>query len=1041
MSSHEDIRYHVIRKLEKAIREAIQEIGEKEPELYYKLSLEEYRKIIEKGEYIPLIVKNERFLKGIGRSDIELFGGKILIEVEVKDSDFPIAFKQLQNYISYYPDIEYCIITNDSKWIIYDHNLKEIKELKDVIKELKEEIIKPILIKGIKIIPSTENIKKIFQSIMLFEEDLFEIFKNSDIKNSALFKAYSNIIAILYGGIPESVIESLYIKHTLMQMIVSACLTTSLRKIANSIEACSGEKIEIEMILPYLKWWEALLKSRDSNIIKFLNSLLDSIYSKALLIDWEKGNKEDTFRELYEILIDAETRRKIGEYYTPLWLVEFMIKKVSDTLNGLKGKEVLDPFCGSGTFLVKAFYKKIDEGESPDEAIKEIIGFDINPLAVSIARAELMMAYQSIKKDKKIATPLIFNADSASILLRGKTEILWYPTSFLDELKIIEERISNYIDVATSTLANIDISEFLKIEMVLREYFREATSKNTYDEIINILKNRLNRLKIGSSADIIIEALKKDECINAIARLIEKYGNGIWAVSITSLFAPQIIREKGVDVIITNPPWSLLTDVKGAYGELLRKTAKRILGEGSFGKVARDKKIRKRIQEKLKKIPQIIAGADKASILLYGCINPAKSVVSFVMPKEAVYSADSYYGLGKILTYEIVKKFGGEIFDIKFDAFQHGNYPDIITINKKGKEFKCYIMDLKPKVQYSKTLHLQDIEISLKEVEDYTSYINNIQKYTITTIDVLTSKLDVSEVVPMGDYIRGLIGGVKKKGAKEYAGLIFDLLYSDATTSMHTIKLSNINSNIKIPEKLLTPYWKKLIYPDSIYPFYISYIYDVILSSESEEDLKSFLENRIAPNVLDKNDKEKIETLISEVKQPKELKFLNSKKYYVVYRCNRTFASVVLKPEEMRSITNDGKYNIVIESHCSYLATENKIKAYYYSAILNYLVYKVIEKCGAFERSQFARPLIAVLNANLEWKNESWQIKVAELSEKLHEIAPKHLSNIIRKGMQVKECFKILQEIEEFKEIIRIIDNKVDKNKLLEAIKQVSRIK
>jgi len=43
--------------------------------------------------------------------------------------------------------------------------------------------------------------------------------------------------------------------------------------------------------------------------------------------------------------------------------------------------------------------------------------------------------------------------------------------------------------------------------------------------------------------------------------------------------------------------------------------------------------------------------------------------------------------------------------------------------------------------------------------------------------------------------------------------------------------------------------------------------------------------------------------------------------------------------------------------------------------------------------------------------------------------------------MQVKRCFEILQKIEEFKEIVRIIDSKVDKNELLEAIKQVAHIK
>ena len=1023
MDSHEDIRHHVVHKLEKAILDAIKEIGEEEPELYYKLGLEEYKKIIEEEKHMPLIIKNERSLKGIGRVDIEVFGGKIIVEVKVKDSEFPEAYNKLKNYISFYPNAEHCIITNDNKWIIYNHELKKEKELIDIIKELKE-IIKPIIIRGIKIIPSTENIRKLFQSIMLFEEDLLEIFKNSETKNSALFEAYSNIISRLYEGIPKEIIKRLYIKHTLMQMIVSACLTTSLKKIANSIEACSGEKIEIEFSLPYLKWWEKLLKNGNSDIIRFLNSLLDSIYSKALLIDWEEGNKEDVFRELYEILIDEETRRKIGEYYTPLWLVEFMIKEVSDTLNELKDKIILDPFCGSGTFLVKAFYKKIEEGENPDKAIKEIIGFDILPLAVSIARAELMIAYQSVKKDKEIATPLIFNADSASVLLQEEIGVKthWQPISFLEELKEIEAHILSMMQ--TINIIEFDMAEILRIEMILRQYFREASSGNNYDEIVNILKNRLNKWEIMSPANVIIEALKNDKCVNAIANLIEKYGNSVWAVSITSLFAPYIIKIKGVDAIITNPPWSLLTEVKGSYGELLRRITKKILESRKYDKIA-----------------QILAGSDKSSILLYGCINPARNVISFVMPKEGVYNSSSFYGLGKILTYEIVKSYGGEIFDIKFDAFQHGNYPDIITINKKEKIFKCYTMDIKPKKQYSKTLHLDDIDISLKEVEDYDSYIRNVKEYITTTSDALALKLNVNEVVPMGDYIRGLVGGIKKKGAKEYAGLIFDLQYFDITTGTYTIKLSNTNSSIRISGELLIPYWKKLIYSDAIYPFYISNIYNAILSSEGEEDLKSFLENTIIPNVQDNNDRKKIRALINEVKQPKELAYLDPEKYYIIYRCVRSFASVVLTPKEIRNVLNDGRYGIVVSSVCSYLATENELKAYYYSAILNYLVYKVIEVSGAFERNQFARPLIAILKANLEWKNEDWQIKIAELSKKLHEITPIHLKNVIRKGMQVKECFKILQQIEEFREIVRIIDSKVDKNKLLEAIRQVVHVK
>lgn len=1020
MSSHEDIRYHIIRKLRKAILEVIQEIGEKEPELYYKLGLEEYRKIIgdEKEEYVPLIIKNERFLKGIGRSDIEVFGGKILIEVEVKDSDFPIAFKQLQNYISFYPDAEYCIITNDNRWIIYDHSLKEIKELKDIIKELKEEIIKPILIKGIKIIPSTENIRKLFHSIMLYEDDLLEIFRSNDIKSSALFKAYNNIITRLYEGISENIIELLYIKHTLMQMIVSACLTTSLKKIANSIEACSGEKIEIEIVLPYLKWWETLLKSEDSNVGKVLNSLLDSIYSKALLIDWEKGKKEDVFRELYEILIDFETRRKLGEYYTPLWLVEYMINNVSQEL---KDKVILDPFCGSGTFLVSAFYKKIQEGEEAEKAIKEIIGFDINPLAVSIARAELMIAYQKVKGE--IITPLIFNTDSANILLCGKK---WQPISFLDELKELEVLASIESDIfERKNQHEVDFSEILTLEMILREYFKDASKSEKIKEKIEENMLKLKNGKWGGVATNIIKVLIKKESIDAISKLIGKYKNGVWAVSVTSLFAPYIIRNTKVDIVITNPPWVLLSSLKGSYGNLIRKEAKKVL-------------------ESYKKIGQILVSSDLASVLLYGCLELSKGEVAFLMPKEVVYTSSSYYGVGKILTYNIIKNYNAKIVELNFDAFEHGRIASIVFLEKRKitkENIKIYSMDIKFEGKYSKFLPLSKIEPTIKEREEnYDEYINRVIEYTTITPKSLKETLNVKEVFPMGDYIRGLFGGEKKKGVKKYAGLIFEVKRYDNITKQYIIKLWSLNKDLKISKHFLNPYWKKLIYIGRVYPFYFNGEYDVLLSSKGEDDLKEFLKKYIVEN-LSGEEKDKVKILIEELKQPSKLNSLKENMYYTIYRRSGTFSSFVLTPEDILKITKNGAFEIVVESDCSFISVTDKIKAYYYSAILNYLAYKVIEKSGAFERHQYLRPLISIHQVSLEWKNEEWQNKIAELSEKLHEITPKYFSNIIRKGMQVKECFKILQQIEEFKEIVRIIDNEVDKDKLLEAIKRVSRIK
>jgi hypothetical protein len=433
MSEHEDIRYKVIRRLRGSILRAVDDIRTSQPRVYLKLcpSLEEYQRLVKRGEDVPLIIKNEKIIRGVGRPDIEVFGGKLLVEIKVKPSEFPAGLKQLSNYIRFYPCARYAVITNFEEWRYY--RVAEGKlELERLDLEL-EGIIKTLLLEGIKIPLSTEEVRNLFSPVSLSLKEFYKIFENHRVEDDALFIAYRNILERLYEA-SESEIKELFIRHTLMQMIVSACLTVASGKRAHPVRACSGEELEIEVVLPYLKWWK-ILKSHglETSEDLFIDSLTESIYSRSLLLDWESGDREDVFRELYEFLIEPETRRKIGEYYTPLWMVEYVLSRIEN----IRDKMVLDPFCGSGTFLVSAFYKKVESGEKPEKAIKNVVGFDINPFAVSVARAELMMAYQNIKRRRKrkrkseggregeggIATPLVFNVDSASFLFFATREL------------------------------------------------------------------------------------------------------------------------------------------------------------------------------------------------------------------------------------------------------------------------------------------------------------------------------------------------------------------------------------------------------------------------------------------------------------------------------------------------------------------------------------------------------------------------------------------------------------------------------------------
>ncbi|UZE92411.1 MAG: N-6 DNA methylase [Methanosarcinales archaeon] len=127
---------------------------------------------------------------------------------------------------------------------------------------------------------------------------------------------------------------------------------------------------------------------------------------------------------------DNQERKKFGQYYTPQYVVDYIIDNVGITADS----KILDPACGSGAFLIKAYdrlkrlnqerikriiqknkhnlskedFKKWEKEELPkieEESVKKILtenihGVDFNPESVEITKINLWL--RSIRKD----TPL-----------------------------------------------------------------------------------------------------------------------------------------------------------------------------------------------------------------------------------------------------------------------------------------------------------------------------------------------------------------------------------------------------------------------------------------------------------------------------------------------------------------------------------------------------------------------------------------------------------------------------------------------------------
>src|SRR5208282_530394 len=105
----------------------------------------------------------------------------------------------------------------------------------------------------------------------------------------------------------------------------------------------------------------------------------------------------DVLKALYESLIDPAQRHDLGEYYTPDWLAAKVARRaIGDPLR----QRVLDPACGSGTFLFHAIRRLLDAakeaGWSParmlDACAANVRGLDVHPVAVIIARVTWLLA-------------------------------------------------------------------------------------------------------------------------------------------------------------------------------------------------------------------------------------------------------------------------------------------------------------------------------------------------------------------------------------------------------------------------------------------------------------------------------------------------------------------------------------------------------------------------------------------------------------------------------------------------------------------------
>lgn len=299
--------------------------------------------------------------------------------------------------------------------------------------------------------------------------------------------------------------------------------------------------IEGDFFSWYLEVW-------NNEIYQAFRTLIGTIANYSLVtLDVDPETTRDLLKKLYQQIMPKKLRHNLGEYYTPDWLAERVLNMLEGgRFEGNPDKRILDPACGSGTFLVIAI-KKIREyalkNEIPKHIVLEkilsnVVGFDLNPLAVISARTNYLLALGELLQYRKneinlpiyLCDSILTPEEGEDLFGKGKVKFNTAVGPFVLPISLVQ---AQYIDVLSNFL-----EEAVKLSLT-REQFIEKLC-----QILPLIQ--------GQDDD--------DKDIEVVYKLYEKLVtlerqniNGIWARIIKNAFAPLFVGK--FDYIAGNPPW------------------------------------------------------------------------------------------------------------------------------------------------------------------------------------------------------------------------------------------------------------------------------------------------------------------------------------------------------------------------------------------------------------------------------------------------------------------------------------------------------
>ena len=388
---------------------------------------------------------------------------------------------------------------------------------------------------------------------------------------------WAQLLKLVYGREVES--DALWFQHTFL-VVVAKCIAVAVLQMKEddpkrllSGEAFKAAGIEGAVESDFFDWvvadreGEKLVRRIMAHVRRFRLSEVES----------------DVLKILYESLIDREQRHGLGEYYTPDWLAA---KIVNHTVDRPLEQKVLDPACGSGTFLFHAVRRFLAEAEDsgmvPDrrafEATQHVAGMDIHPVAVIIARVTYLLALVPVLRNRKgaVSTPVYLGDTmqlSISEMIGGKELSIRVPPPPAGEGQSGEPDANGREQLDFPDTFCRDPALFDKAIERMRTGSEQGMKRAQIESALNRIVEQHYRADVTQEQRYAITDLGKTYV--TFDKLRREGRDSVWAYVARNLSRPLAFSAGGgwANIVVGNPPWVAFRHMSGDLQKRFKELA------------------------------------------------------------------------------------------------------------------------------------------------------------------------------------------------------------------------------------------------------------------------------------------------------------------------------------------------------------------------------------------------------------------------------------------------------------------------------------